>query len=52
MDYDKVLVLDAGQIAEYGSPKDLIELSHGKFKAMVEETGAHNAEVLRKMVKK
>ncbi|KAK6538574.1 hypothetical protein TWF694_010153 [Orbilia ellipsospora] len=40
MDYDRVLVLDAGKVVEYASPKELLEMKDGgKFRAMCEQTG-------------
>ena len=51
MDYDKVMVLDAGNIVEYASPAELVDKEGGRLRAMVEETGAHNAELLRKMTR-
>ncbi|KAJ3322266.1 hypothetical protein HDV06_003159, partial [Boothiomyces sp. JEL0866] len=40
IDYDKVLVLDKGQVLEYGSPLELIHNSKtGVFRSMCEETG-------------
>ncbi|EPS42193.1 hypothetical protein H072_3924 [Dactylellina haptotyla CBS 200.50] len=40
MDYDRVLVLDAGKVVEYASPKELLENKEdGKFRAMCEQTG-------------
>ncbi|KAI9102399.1 hypothetical protein DFS34DRAFT_389500 [Phlyctochytrium arcticum] len=63
IDYDRVLVLSAGHILEYDSPRNLLGLSStpsdstdghrsvGAFKSMVEETGSLNAELLRSMVK-
>jgi ABC-type multidrug transport system fused ATPase/permease subunit len=40
IDYDKVLVLDKGQVSEFGTPLDLIENSSvGMFRSMCEETG-------------
>lgn len=40
IDYDKVLVLDKGNVVEFGRPIDLIESSSvGTFRKMVEETG-------------
>ncbi|KAI9339971.1 P-loop containing nucleoside triphosphate hydrolase protein [Obelidium mucronatum] len=47
IDYDRVLVLDAGVIAEYDSPKALLSNADSKFSKMVAETGANNAEMLR-----
>lgn len=43
IDYDKVLVLDKGEVLEFGSPLDLIENSPVQaFKSMVEETGEYD----------
>ncbi|KAJ3202462.1 hypothetical protein HDU67_000543, partial [Dinochytrium kinnereticum] len=47
MDYDKVMVMDAGKIAELDSPANLLDRPDSKFRAMVAETGASNFEVLR-----
>jgi ABC-type multidrug transport system fused ATPase/permease subunit len=38
IDYDKVLVLDKGEVKEFGTPLDLIEAG-GQFRAMCQETG-------------
>ncbi|KAJ3057372.1 hypothetical protein HK097_008467 [Rhizophlyctis rosea] len=51
IDYDRVMVLTAGEIVEYDSPKRLLDLEDGKFRAMVEETGPVNAELLRNLAK-
>lgn len=50
IDYDKVLVLDKGEISEYGQPWDLIKREKGMFKGMCEMTG--EMETLLKMAKK
>ncbi|KAG6866019.1 hypothetical protein C0991_009427 [Blastosporella zonata] len=39
MDADKIMVLDAGQIVEFGSPKELLQVADGKLKALVDESG-------------
>lgn len=39
MNADKVLVLDAGKLIEYDTPKNLLEMSSGSFKAMVDSSG-------------
>jgi ABC-type multidrug transport system fused ATPase/permease subunit len=39
IDYDKVLVLDKGQLIEYGNPWDLIRIDDGIFKGMCEMSG-------------
>lgn len=42
IDYDRILVLDKGKVAEFGKPIDLIEKSPvGIFRRMVEETGEY-----------
>jgi ABC-type multidrug transport system fused ATPase/permease subunit len=38
-DYDKVLVLDHGQVVEYGAPNALLQDESGWFRSMCEETG-------------
>lgn len=45
--YDKVLVLDKGEIAEFGEPHALLQ-SQGLFSEMVRHTG-QNAEVIKKI---
>ncbi|KAI8838941.1 P-loop containing nucleoside triphosphate hydrolase protein [Chytridium lagenaria] len=47
IDYDRVMVMDAGRISEYDSPSNLLDRPDSKFRAMVAETGASNFEVLR-----
>ncbi|KAF2666079.1 bile acid-transporting ATPase [Microthyrium microscopicum] len=39
VDYDKVLVLDQGEIKEYGTPWELIEKEGGMFQSMCEQSG-------------
>jgi ABC-type multidrug transport system fused ATPase/permease subunit len=39
IDYDKVLVLDKGQVVEYGDPYDLITKDGGSFRSMCETSG-------------
>ncbi|RDX55372.1 hypothetical protein OH76DRAFT_1428233 [Lentinus brumalis] len=39
MDADKILVLDAGRIAEFGSPLDLLKNEKGMLRALVDESG-------------
>ena len=50
IDYDKVLVLDKGEVSEYGQPWDLIRKENGMFKGMCEMTG--EMEILLRMAKK
>jgi len=37
MDSDRVLVLDAGKVAEFDTPKNLLMIKNGIFRAMVEK---------------
>lgn len=37
MDYDKILVLGNGEVLEFGSPSELLQLKNGHFASMVEE---------------
>jgi len=39
IDYDKVLVLDKGEVVEYGDPWDLVQEERGIFRGMCEMTG-------------
>lgn len=48
-DYDKVLVMDKGQVVESGSPFELIQKG-GLFCQMVKHTGS-NAETIRSRAK-
>jgi ABC-type multidrug transport system fused ATPase/permease subunit len=38
-DFDKILVLDQGEIREFGSPRELLEMPGGMFKGMVADSG-------------
>lgn len=49
-DYDKIIVMDRGQIVETGSPLELIE-REGIFREMVEKTGT-NAEIIKSIARK
>lgn len=58
IDYDKVLVLDKGEVVEYGDPFELISSEGGIFRGMCEmsgdlevlESGAKKAHDARKLV--
>jgi ABC-type multidrug transport system fused ATPase/permease subunit len=50
IDYDKVLVLDKGEVVEYGGPWELIQKEKGIFKGMCDMTG--EVETLRSLAKK
>lgn len=46
MHYDKILTMDSGRAAEFGSPKELLEKG-GLFADLVASTGDESAETLR-----
>lgn len=50
IDYDVVIVMDNGKVAEMGSPRELLELN-GLFADMVNATGPESAAQLRLMAK-
>ncbi|KAJ2511488.1 hypothetical protein H4217_007359, partial [Coemansia sp. RSA 1939] len=41
IDYDKVLVLDNGRVAEYDTPHNLLQIKDGIFRSMCEEAGEY-----------
>jgi ABC-type multidrug transport system fused ATPase/permease subunit len=47
MDSDRIMVLDAGQIIEFDSPKKLLSKKGGVLSGMVEATGPDSAAYLR-----
>ncbi|XP_049947426.1 ATP-binding cassette sub-family C member 4-like [Schistocerca serialis cubense] len=47
MDSDKVLVMDAGRVVEFGHPYSLLQNKEGYFYKMVEQTGSSMSEKLR-----
>ncbi|CAG9767681.1 unnamed protein product [Ceutorhynchus assimilis] len=47
MDSDKVLVMDAGEIKEFGHPHKLLQMKNGHFTSMVMETGEGMTQQLR-----
>nr|CAD7590285.1 unnamed protein product [Timema genevievae] len=51
MDSDRVLVMDAGTMVEFGHPYLLLQNSEGYFYKMVEETGSSMAEQLHQIAK-
>ena len=50
IDYDKVLVLDKGEVIEFEQPWDLLKKEGGMFKGMCEMTGEMDS--LLKLAKK
>ena len=51
MDYDNIIVMDKGKVAEQGSPRELLKDEGGIFSAMVNATGPNASEQLKQMVK-
>ncbi|KAF9156293.1 Multidrug resistance-associated protein 1 [Actinomortierella ambigua] len=49
IDFDKVLVLDRGQVVEFDSPHALLRRHGSLFGRLVDETGEQNATMLRTM---
>lgn len=49
MDYDLVLVMDAGRAVELGSPADLLEIKNGVFSELVDATGVESSQALREL---
>ncbi|KAG0096414.1 hypothetical protein BGZ93_004576 [Podila epicladia] len=47
IDYDRILVMHQGQVAEYDTPRNLLSNPNSIFASMVAETGAQNAAYLR-----
>jgi len=47
IDSDMILVLDAGQRVEYGSPAELLQNEKSVFASMVNDTGPENAQFLQ-----
>jgi ABC-type multidrug transport system fused ATPase/permease subunit len=39
IDFDRILVLDAGKVVEFGTPRDLIDIEDGVFKSLVQQSG-------------
>lgn len=50
VDYDKVLVLDHGELVEYGDPYELLKKPEGSFRSMCETSG--DMDTLLKAAKK
>ncbi|KAF9111885.1 hypothetical protein BGX27_004328 [Mortierella sp. AM989] len=49
IDYDRILVMHQGQVAEYDTPRNLLSNPNSIFSSMVAETGAQNASHLRSL---
>lgn len=50
IDCDRILVLDAGQVAEHNTPEELLGNEDSTFSKMVQSTGPANTEYLRSLV--
>ncbi|KAI9346899.1 P-loop containing nucleoside triphosphate hydrolase protein [Obelidium mucronatum] len=49
IDYDRVMVLEKGSIAEFDSPKNLLNDESTMFSLLVAQTGESNAAMLKEM---
>merc|ERR1712157_692071 len=49
VDYDCVLVMDAGRAAEFDAPAKLLENTEGIFSQLVDATGAESSKALRQL---
>ena len=47
IDYDAVIVMDKGKVAEFGSPRDLFKDKDGIFTGLVNATGPESAAQLK-----
>ena len=52
MDYNFVLVMDAGRAVEFGSPSELLEIQDGVFSELVDAAGGDASKALRAMAKR
>ncbi|KAJ1988194.1 hypothetical protein H4R33_002526 [Dimargaris cristalligena] len=50
IDYDRILVIDAGMVKEFDTPRNLLSDSSSQFYSMVQETGPVNAALLMSAV--
>nr|KAJ3421673.1 hypothetical protein HK105_002724 [Polyrhizophydium stewartii] len=50
-DYDRVMVLSAGEIVEFDTPQALVAKEGGVFRSMVDETGPQNVEAIMRMIR-
>ena len=49
MDYDIIIAMDKGTVAEMGSPKELLQNKNGILSRLIESTGEESATALRTM---
>ena len=52
IDSDKILVMDEGQVSQFGSPNSLVEEKEGLFYSMIQSTGKDSADNLIKIATK
>ena len=50
--YDRVLVMDASRVVEYGEPHEILQISSGHFSSMVDALGSTVSNSLRKEAKR
>jgi ABC-type multidrug transport system fused ATPase/permease subunit len=41
IDYDRIVVMNEGKVAEFGKPLELLSIPNGIFKSMASESGIH-----------
>ena len=51
IDYDTIIVMDRGKVAEFGPPSELLKDEAGIFTSMVNATGPESATQLKRMAK-
>lgn len=51
MDYDRVLVVDAGEVVEYDHPFHLVQKTDGFLRQLVDQTGNATANALMQSAK-
>jgi len=49
MDYDTILVMEAGRAVEFGPPAELLSNDNGVFSCLVDSTGPESSKALRAM---
>lgn len=52
IDSDAIMVLDAGQLVEFGHPHQLLANPDGQFRALVEQTGERSAKRLAEIAER
>ena len=50
VDYDRVMVLDNGEVAEFGPPKALVSNTAGSFRSLIDATGASSSAHLLSII--